>query len=112
MRRYTLQGMNTSTDGANYFVFLFSLQLSGSRWRSSQLTYKVTKYSNRIKREIVDKELKEAFDTWTKYTNISFALKNSGFVDIEVGFFSGDHNDGGPFDGPGSVLAHAYYPVN
>ncbi|GJQ84846.1 putative peptidoglycan binding domain protein [Trypoxylus dichotomus] len=85
--------------------------LQGSRWKIKEMTYMVTDYSRKLRRDIVDKELKESFDIWAKYLNITFKARTTGPVNIDVGFFSGDHDDAGGFDGQGQVLAHAYYPI-
>ncbi|KRT82321.1 Peptidase [Oryctes borbonicus] len=85
--------------------------LQGSRWRTKAVTYKVTNYSSKLRRDVIDKELKESFDIWAQHLNTMFTPETSGKVNIDVGFFSGYHNDGGEFDGAGQVLAHAFYPI-
>ena len=47
---------------------------------------------------------------WEDASPLRFIQKKGGLVDIEVKFDTGDHGDGEPFDGPGKVLAHAYFP--
>ena len=48
---------------------------------------------------------------WSDHTPLTFTRKYNGeLVDIVIFFASGEHGDGGAFDGPSGVLAHAYYP--
>ncbi|XP_057652121.1 matrix metalloproteinase-14-like isoform X2 [Diorhabda carinulata] len=84
--------------------------LQGSRWKVKDLTYKISKYPNNLKRSDVDKEIQRAFNVWTEYTDLTFTPKKNQ-VHIEIRFESGEHGDGDPFDGPGGTLAHAYFPV-
>merc|ERR1719187_638810 len=86
--------------------------LQGSRWRVSELTYRVTKYpsTTRLKKSEVDRTIKEAFAMWETATDLKFELKASGSVHIEIRFEKFEHGDGDPFDGPGGTLAHAYFP--
>ncbi|XP_030553584.2 metalloendoproteinase 1-like [Rhodamnia argentea] len=54
-----------------------------------------------------------AFQTWADVTSFTFSETPSGeSTDIVIGFYSGDHGDGHPFDGPGTVLAHSFAPTD
>lgn len=46
---------------------------------------------------------------WSEQTPLNFK-ETAGFPDIEIFFASGNHGDGGAFDGPSGVLAHAFFP--
>lgn len=52
----------------------------------------------------------QAFDVWSKYSGLKFQRIFQSDADIIVAFGSGYHGDAFPFDGPGSILAHAFFP--
>ncbi|KAI4487929.1 hypothetical protein M0802_011691 [Mischocyttarus mexicanus] len=85
--------------------------LQGSRWRVKKLTYRISKYPAGLVRSEVDKEVAKAFGIWSQYTDLTFTVKSSGSVHIDIRFEIGEHGDGDPFDGRGGTLAHAYFPV-
>ncbi|KAL6136375.1 hypothetical protein ACLB2K_061675 [Fragaria x ananassa] len=54
-----------------------------------------------------------AFATWAGNTHFTFSqAQNYENADLKIGFEKGDHGDGSAFDGPGGVLAHAFYPTD
>ncbi|XP_047515273.1 stromelysin-3-like [Pieris napi] len=85
--------------------------VQGSKWRAKNLTYKISKYPSRLNGTEVDAELAKAFSVWANYTDLTFTQKRNGRVHIEIRFEKGEHGDGDPFDGPGGIYAHAYFPM-
>ncbi|KAL1202625.1 Metalloendoproteinase 5-MMP [Cardamine amara subsp. amara] len=52
-----------------------------------------------------------AFTRWAEVTPLNFTRSESLLgADIVIGFFTGEHGDGEPFDGPMGTLAHASSP--
>lgn len=54
-----------------------------------------------------------AFARWAAATNLRFTeTASASDADITIGFHSGVHGDGEPFDGPLGTLAHAFSPTD
>ena len=54
-----------------------------------------------------------AFGRWAAATTLTFTETDSvSDADIQIGFYSGDHGDGEPFDGVLGTLAHAFSPTD
>ncbi|XP_062983199.1 macrophage metalloelastase-like [Elgaria multicarinata webbii] len=80
-----------------------------SRWRRNTLTYRINNYTPDMRRAKVDEVIAKAFKVWSDVTPLQFKRISSP-ADIEIFFAYGAHGDGGPFDGRGGTLAHAYFP--
>lgn len=55
-----------------------------NKWIVKSLTYRVTKYPSVLPKNIVDSEIKRAFDLWQQQINLEFQQHPVGPVDIEI----------------------------
>ena len=57
-------------------------------------------------------EILRALEEWAKVAQITWLPGTSATANrtVDILFATGDHGDGFPFDGPGGVLAHTFYP--
>ncbi|XP_062340088.1 stromelysin-3 [Osmerus eperlanus] len=84
--------------------------LFGGRWEKTHLTYKVVRFPWQMTQEKVRRVLQEALRVWSDVTPLTFAEVDSEQADIIIDFNRYWHGDNLPFDGPGGILAHAYFP--
>ncbi|XP_033611474.1 matrix metalloproteinase-17 isoform X2 [Cryptotermes secundus] len=72
--------------------------------------FSVANWSPKLSEEDVVNEMKRAFKSWSGYARLHFHHIQESNADITIAFGRGPHQDGYPFDGPGNILAHAFYP--
>ncbi|XP_029618397.1 stromelysin-3 isoform X1 [Salmo trutta] len=84
--------------------------LFGGRLEKTDLTYKVVRFPWQMGEDKVRRVLQEALRVWSEVTPLTFTEVRSGKADIVIDFTRYWHGDNLPFDGPGGILAHAFFP--
>jgi hypothetical protein len=88
-----------------------SFTLQGNKWPPRLLTWKLVNKSPKLLDTETMRALEEAFSEWSRYLPETMSFRQvPDDADILVEFASKIHGDGFPFDGPGNVLAHAFFP--
>ena len=84
---------------------------SGRRWATNNLRYAFQNFTPELSEGEVALAVEQAFSLWAGHTPLRFTrVPLSAGPEIVIRFVPDDHGDGFPFDGPGSVLAHAFFP--
>jgi hypothetical protein len=85
----------------------------GAGQGAAALTFAFGNLTGKLPADSVQSELERAMLEWAKVVKVSFQYTTDlrGNRSITFLFASGDHGDGYPFDGPGKVLAHTFYPA-
>jgi peptidoglycan hydrolase-like protein with peptidoglycan-binding domain len=92
-------------EAADPFTFRFNSQ----PWPGYDLTYEIYNGTADTTGEvgIID----QAFQVWQAVSPLRFT-RAAAPTHISVGWEVGDHGDGWPFDGVGTIVAHGFYPEN
>jgi hypothetical protein len=79
---------------------------------AASLTYSFEKLTDRLPADTVRQILARAMGEWSKAAQVSFSegASTRESRNVNILFASWAHGDSYPFDGPGKVLAHTFYP--
>lgn len=82
-----------------------------SKWSRMDISYYFINGTEKLEGDSERELVRQAFDLWAAQTPLTFTeVADETGAGIVIGWASGEHGDGDPFDGPGDVLAHASFP--
>ena len=84
----------------------------GPGQHSVQLGYAFESYSSKLSKEDIESETQRAMDEWARHVAVTFVRGDDPKAarTLSLSFGRLNHGDAYPFDGPGGVMAHAFYP--
>lgn len=82
-------------------------------WGPGPLHYFFESVTGKLDRAAAESETLRALAEWGRYAPLDFTPAAAAGANrtVAILFARGSHGDGFPFDGPGKVLAHTYYPA-
>ncbi len=80
---------------------------------SASLKYAYLQLTQQLGADALHKAFQRALAQWSNYAQIDFKASEDPYDDrtLLVLFARGSHGDPYPFDGPGNVLGHTFYPA-
>ncbi len=80
---------------------------------SASLTYVFSHVTAQLDTATAESEIRRAMAEWSKVAAITWqsGTNPTGSATVNVLFATYAHGDGYPFDGPGGILAHTFYPA-
>lgn len=82
-------------------------------WPRLELTYFVENYTDDLPREVIDRQIRLAFDEWSNVSPLQFSRVEDAPADIVLGFYPQRHQDQftswASSDGFGNAVAHSDY---
>ncbi|KAM7261031.1 hypothetical protein ACFE04_026506 [Oxalis oulophora] len=96
-------------------TFVSKFSYYGRKWPPSitNLIYTIKTRPPNIDTKTLVSVIANSFLKWAKVSRFTFQYVRSGLPEnIVIGFYSGDHGDGTPFDGRGNIVAHAFSSPN
>ncbi|KAH8345445.1 hypothetical protein KR084_000732 [Drosophila pseudotakahashii] len=94
---------------SGYGVRVRRYVLQGPKWSRTDLTWSLVNQTMPDAQK-VQKMVHRALSVWENNSKLTFREVYSDQADIQIVFARLQHGDGYKFDGPGQVLAHAFYP--
>ncbi|XP_004447335.2 matrix metalloproteinase-26 [Dasypus novemcinctus] len=88
----------------------YSISPGRPKWDKHTLTYSIINYPYDMKTSTVKDIIHDAVSIWSSVTPLIFQQVEGQDADIKISFWALAHGDGFPFDGPGGVLGHAFFP--
>ena len=112
-RVHACAGALTVYGQAGQITALYGSGWDGPGLGSAQLGYFFGVLASALPRAAVQTEILRAWAEWSKYVQVTFSPVSTANQarTIALLFALGEHGDGNPFDGPGGVLAHTFYPA-
>ncbi|XWS44226.1 hypothetical protein CRYUN_Cryun15aG0026100 [Craigia yunnanensis] len=97
-----------------HFISDYAFFFNGKHRRSTyELTYTLRSSVQVVGLQELRSVCKSAFQRSAAVSPFQFQEAPQGTrADIVIGFYSYDHGDNQPFDGPGNILAHAFPPID
>lgn len=106
-------GASTAQGPVGQYVARVGEGWDGAGLGGAQLNYVLERLPGRLPADQVRVEIARALAEWARHAKLTFTLSSDPRAarTLALLWASGAHGDPYPFDGPGKVLAHTFYPA-
>jgi hypothetical protein len=106
-------GAITTNGGTSQMIPTYGPGWDGPGLGAATLSYVFSKITSQLPPAAAQAEIQRAMAEWSRVVQVTWQPGKDANAKqtVNILFASGAHGDGFPFDGPGGVVAHTFYPA-